>query len=148
SRQTTRVSANVSGLFGTAAVRLNDNLLRRTSLPEIRAVMGHELGHYVMNHIPKLLIALTLILLSGFYVAQWAMHGLLARFAASTGVSRIDDVANLPMLVAVFTLFFTLLTPIQNTLIRTNEIEADRFSLNLAREPHGFAEAQLHLIEY
>ncbi|MFV8111993.1 M48 family metalloprotease, partial [Enterobacter cloacae complex sp.6700816] len=51
SRQTTRVSANVSGLFGTAAVRLNDNLLRRTSLPEIRAVMGHELGHYVMNHI-------------------------------------------------------------------------------------------------
>ncbi|MDP0919935.1 M48 family metalloprotease, partial [Klebsiella pneumoniae] len=77
----TRVSANVSGLFGTAAVRLNDNLLRRTSLPEIRAVMGHELGHYVMNHIPTLLIALTLILLSGFYVAQGAMQGLLARCA-------------------------------------------------------------------
>lgn len=148
SRQTTRVSANVSGLLGTAAVSLNDNLLRRTSLPEIRAVMGHELGHYVMNHIPKLLISLTLILLTAFYVAQWAMRGLLARFAASTGVNRIDDIANLPMLVAVFSLFFTLLTPIQNTLIRTEEIEADRFGLNLSREPHGFAEAQLHLIEY
>ena len=45
SRQTTRVSANVSGILGSASVRLNDNLLRRSSLPEIRAVMGHELGH-------------------------------------------------------------------------------------------------------
>ena len=53
SRQTTRVSANVSGIFGSASVRLNDNLLRRTSLPEIRAVMAHELGHYVLNHIYK-----------------------------------------------------------------------------------------------
>ena len=61
SRQTTRISANVSGLFGTAAVRLNDNLLRRTSEPEVRAVMGHELGHYVMNHIPKTLLMLTLV---------------------------------------------------------------------------------------
>ena len=44
SRQTTRVSANVSGIFGSASVRLNDNLLRRSSLAEIRAVMGHELS--------------------------------------------------------------------------------------------------------
>ena len=67
SKQTTRVSASVSGLFGTAAVRLNDNLLRRASQAEIRAVMGHELGHYVMNHALKLMTAMTLVLLVGFY---------------------------------------------------------------------------------
>ena len=66
SRQTTRVSANVSGIFGTAAVRLNDNLLRRSTLPEIRAVMGHELGHYVLNHIYKWIAEMTLLLLAGF----------------------------------------------------------------------------------
>lgn len=148
SRQTTRISANVSGLFGTAAVNLNDNLMRRTSEPEIRAVMAHELGHYVLNHIPKTLITLSLVLLVAFIVAQWAMGRLLARFAPATGVSRIDDVAGLPLLAAVFSVFFTLATPIQNTLIRTEETEADRFGLNLSREPHGFAEAQLRLVEY
>lgn len=148
SRQTTRISANVSGLFGTAAVRLNDNLLRRTSEPEVRAVMGHELGHYVMNHIPKMLIMLSLVLLIGFFVAQAVLSRLLARFAPATGVQRVDDVASLPMLMAVFSLFFTLVTPVMNTITRVQETEADRFGLALSREPHGFAEAQLRLVEY
>ena len=47
SKQTKRVSANVSGLFGTTRISLNDNLLNGTSPPEIRAVMAHEMGHYV-----------------------------------------------------------------------------------------------------
>ena len=148
SRQTTRVSANVSGIFGSAAVRLNDNLLRRTSLPEIRAVMGHELGHYVMNHIYKGIGAFALLLLAGFAFAQWAMGRLLGRYGARLGLQGVGDVASLPLLVAVFSVFMFLATPITNTLIRTQEIEADRFGLNLAREPHGEAEVDLKLTEY
>lgn len=148
SRQTTRISANVAGLFGSAAVRLNDNLLRRTSEPEIRAVMGHELGHYVMNHIAKTMAMLTLVLFVGFATVQWLLGRLLARFAGVTGVSRIDDVAGLPMLAAVFSVFFALATPVNNSITRVQETEADQFGLNLSREPHGFAEAQLRLVEY
>ncbi|MGM9481054.1 M48 family metallopeptidase [Roseateles sp. NT4] len=148
SRQTTRVSANVSGMLGSAAVRLNDNLLRRTSEPEIRAVMGHELGHYVMNHMVKNIALITPLIFVGFAVVAWAMQRLHMRFAAATGVSRIDDVAGLPMLVAVFSIFFTLATPLIHTITRVQEAEADKFSLNLTREPHGFAEAQLKLVEY
>lgn len=148
SRQTTRISANVSGMLGTAAVRLNDNLLRRTSEPEIRAVMGHELGHYVMNHMAKNIAMLTPLVFVGFAFVAWAMKRLHTRFAATTGVSRIDDVAGLPMLVAVFAVFFTLATPINHSITRIQEAEADKFALNLTREPHGFAEAQLKLVEY
>ena len=53
SRQSTRMSANVSGFANTMRITLNDNLLRRGSPEEIQAVMGHEMGHYVMNHIYK-----------------------------------------------------------------------------------------------
>jgi Zn-dependent protease with chaperone function len=51
SKQTKRISANVSGFMGTERVSLNDNLLERATLPEIESVMGHELGHYVLNHV-------------------------------------------------------------------------------------------------
>lgn len=148
SRQTTRVSANVAGLLGTASVRLNDNLLRRSSLPEIRAVMGHELGHYVMNHVYKLVAEFALLLLAGFLFAQWAMDRLLARWGARLGLQGVGDVASLPLLAAVFSAFLFLATPVSNTIIRTQEIEADRFGLNLAREPLGEAEVDLKLTEY
>ena len=51
SKQTTRMSANVSGLGQTMRITLNDNLLRRGSPEEIQSVMGHEMGHYVLGHI-------------------------------------------------------------------------------------------------
>jgi STE24 endopeptidase len=147
SRQTTRVSANVSGILGTAAVRLNDNLLR-TSLPEIRAVMGHELGHFVMNHIYKGLCEMTLVILAGFIFAKWAMDAMLRRHGAAWGLQGVGDVASFPLFIAVFSAFMFAATPVINTLVRTQEIEADRFGLNLAREPHGEAEVDLKLTEY
>ncbi len=148
SRQTTRVSANVTGIFGSAAVRLNDNLLRRSSLPEIRAVMAHELGHYVMNHVYKMIGEFALLLLAAFLFTQWFMERLLNRHGVHFGLQGITDVANLPMFAAAFAIFFFIATPITNTVIRVHEIEADRFGLNLAREPHGVAEAHLKLAEY
>jgi STE24 endopeptidase len=148
SRQTTRVSANVAGILGSASVRLNDNLLRRSSLAEIRGVMAHELGHYVMNHAYKFIAAMTLLLLAGFLFAQWSMHRLHERYGARFGLYGVSDAASFPLLVAVFSVFLFLATPVTNTLIRTQEIEADRFGLNLAREPHGAAEVDLKLIEY
>jgi STE24 endopeptidase len=147
SRQTTRVSANVSGIFGTAAVRLNDNLLR-TSLPEIRAVMGHELGHYVMNHIYKALTELAILIFVGFVFSKWILDAMLRRSGANWGLGGVADVASFPLLIAVFSIFMFATTPIVNTMVRTQEIEADRFGLNLSREPHGMAEADLKLTEY
>lgn len=148
SRQTTRISANVSGAFGAAQVRLNDNLLRRSSLPEIRAVMGHELGHYVMNHEEKALAFLALLFLVGFAFTQWGTGAALRRWGARWRLEGPGDVAVLPLLAAVFTVFVFLATPLFNTIIRVQEIEADRFGLNLAREPLGEAEVDLKLTEY
>ena len=148
SRQTTRVSANVSGLFGTAAIRLNDNLLRRTSQAEVRAVMAHEIGHYAMNHITKTLVMFSLVIVVGFGFAQWAMRALLARHGSRLGLRGVADVATLPLLAAVFSTFLLLATPVLNGITRSQETEADLWGLNLAREPHGEAEVLLKLAEY
>ncbi|WP_374567536.1 M48 family metallopeptidase [Ideonella sp.] len=152
SRQTTRVSANVSGLGGTAAVRLNDNLLRRASESEIRAVMGHEIGHYAMHHVTKSLVMFGVVFLAGFAFAAWAMRRLLARFGARwrlpSGPDGVADVGSLPLLAAVIGVFMFVATPITHTITRTMEAEADMWSLNLAREPLGLSEAMLKLAEY
>jgi STE24 endopeptidase len=76
------------------------------------------------------------------------MDRLLVRFGARFGLGGVGDVASLPMLSSVFAVFLFVATPVTSTLIRTQEIEADRFGLNLAREPHGAAEVFLKLTEY
>ena len=73
---------------------------------------------------------------------------MLRRYGAAWGLEGVADVAGFPLFLAVFTAFTFVATPISNTLVRTQEIEADRFGLNLAREPHGEAEADLKLVEY
>lgn len=152
SRQTTRVSANVSGLGGMAAVRLNDNLLRRSTESEVRAVMGHEIGHYAMHHATKSLVMLGVLFLAGFSFAAWVMRRLLARFGARwrlpSGPEGVADVGSLPLLAAAIGLFMFVATPVTNTITRTMEEEADMWSLNLAREPLGLSEAMLKLAEY
>ena len=69
SRQTKRVSANVSGLAGTTRIALNDNLLNQCTLPEIREVMAHEMGHYVLNHGVKGTTFLGIFIFIGFSLA-------------------------------------------------------------------------------
>lgn len=148
SRQTNRISANVSGFAGTMRVRLNDNLLERTSPPEIEAVMGHELGHYVLNHVYELIIYFALVLAGGFAFVHWGFGRALARWGARWGVRGIGDVAGLPLLAALLSVYFFVMTPIVNTIIRVNEAEADIFGLNASRQPEGFAEVALKLAEY
>jgi STE24 endopeptidase len=148
SRQTTRVSANVSGLFGSAAVRMNDNLMRRSSEPEILAVVGHEIGHFAMNHVSKTLLQFGLLIVIGFAFVAWAIRALLQRHGARWGVRDAADPGSLPLLVALFSIYLVLATPLLNTITRTQEVEADLYGLNLAREPHGEAEVLLKLVEY
>lgn len=148
SRQTTRVSANVSGLFGTAAVRLNDNLLRKTSDASIRAVVGHEIGHFALNHVVKTLIQFGIVFVAAFALVAWAAERLLRRYGVRWQVASVQDVGSLPLLVALMAVVMFLMTPVTNTIVRTMETEADYFGLNLAREPDGMAEALLTLVEY
>ena len=148
SKQTKRVSANVSGLLGTERITLNDNLLTRSSLPEIEAVMGHEMGHYVLNHVYKFIWEFGIVIVVGFALLGRSFEWLRARYQARFGVREIGDVAGLPLVTLVFSAYFFLLTPVLNTIIRTGEQEADMFGLNAARQPDGFARAALMLSEY
>lgn len=148
SRQTNRISANVAGFLGTTRVALNDNLLDRTSEPEIKAVMGHEMGHYVLNHAFRLVVYMSLVLVLGFWVVHRIFDVLLARWGARLGLRDRADPAALPLALAILSLFFFIATPVINTIVRQAEAEADMFGIDAAREPHGFAMAAMRLSTY
>jgi STE24 endopeptidase len=148
SRQTKRVSANVSGFLGTTRIALNDNLIKQCTLPEIREVMAHEMGHYVLNHNVKLVTYFSIFFLLGFAALRAFFQGAVGRWGESWGVRGIADLAGLPLLSLIFSTVFFLLTPVINTAIRVTEREADAFSMNTAREPDGMAKVALKLGEY
>jgi STE24 endopeptidase len=148
SRQTTRISANVEGALGTTRIALNDNLLDRTSLPEIRAVMAHEMGHYVLNHGWRLTVYFGVLAFIALLVLDRAFDRALQRWGLRLGVSDRSDVAGLPLAVALLSVLGLLATPIINSITRSAESEADIFGLNAAREPQAFASVAIRLASY
>jgi STE24 endopeptidase len=148
SRQTTRVSANVSGFLGTTRIALNDNLLKQCTLPEIRMVMAHEMGHYVLNHGAKLLTYFGIVILVGFALTRTLFDAAVRRWGNKWGVRGIADPAGLPLLVLILSTFIFVLTPFLNTIVRVTEREADAFGINTAREPDGMAKVALKLGAY
>jgi STE24 endopeptidase len=148
SRQTKRVSANVSGFAHTLRISLNDNLLNRSSLAEIEAVMGHEIGHYVLNHVYKGLLFFGVVIVAGFAFLKWSFQAVAARKGALWGIRDAADPAGLPLALILLSAYFFVLTPGLNSWIRMEEAEADLFGINASGQPDGEALVDLKLGEY
>jgi len=148
SRQTTRMSANVSGFGSTMRITLTDNLLRRGSPEEIQAVMGHEMGHYVLNHVYKALTFGLIVIIAAFAYVRWSLDWTLKRWGGKWQIRGLGDPAVLPLVMLLGAVFGLVITPIMNTYVRTQEYEADMYGLNTSRQPDGFAQGAIHLGEY
>lgn len=146
SRQTNSISANVSGFGPTTRISLADTLLERGSPEAVRAVMAHEIGHYVLRHNVSGLIFSAMFILFSFAFVHFTF-----RWAAKNerwGVRDIADPAGLPLVMVLLSVVGLITSPLQRSLVYFNEQQADMFGLNAAREPDGFAEASVLLSEY
>ena len=148
SRQSTRISAFVTGFLNTERIVLNDNLLKRCSVAEIESVMGHEMGHYVMHHAYKYLMFFGIVIVLGFALLRKSSEWALGRWGDKWRAHAAGDLAALPLLALLISSYFFVLTPINNTYSRVQEYEADIFGLNAARQPDAEAEVDLKLADY
>ena len=148
SRQSSRVSASVSGFLGTTRISLTDNLLKQGTPDEVLAVMGHEMGHYVMGHVIRDILMDGLVIILGFAFVNWGSVLMLEFFGGQWQVRRVDEIAGLPVLVALASVYLFLATPLINSISRTEEHQADLFGLDAVRKPDAYATVILKLTSY
>jgi STE24 endopeptidase len=145
SRQSNNFTANVSGVFGSARIAISDVALKEASLDEVKAVTGHEVGHYVEGHIWRLVGMFALLAMAGFFLAD----RLFPRFAKAFGSkATIQDPVGLPILLFIVGLFGILAEPAINAVVRQGERNADNYSLRTANLPDALAGALVKTAEY
>ncbi len=145
SRQSNNFTANVSGVGSSARIAISDVALDEAPLDEVLAVTGHEIGHYTSGHIWRMLAVLSLTAAAIFFLMD-RTYGWFARAFGSD--AELADPRGVPVFLFAFGLFFTLAQPVFNTLIRTGEIEADKYSLENVGLPDALSRALIKTAEY
>jgi STE24 endopeptidase len=148
SRQSNRYTANVSGLFGGARIAMSDVMFKKDAdIAEVRAVVGHEMGHYVLGHVWRNLIFFSALAFVCFFLID-RLFPTAVRLLSGQGVKGLSDPAGYPVLGALIVVLGVVGNPLAASFSRWAEVESDRFSLERAREPDGLARALVKTIEY
>lgn len=148
SKQSNRYTANVAGIGSTARVAMSDVMFKKDAdLAEVRGVVGHEMGHYVHGHIYWLGLAFGLMALVAFLIVD-RTFGLVLGWTGAKGVQGLADPAGLPVVWIILAAVTLVGTPIQSSVTRAIEADADQFSLTHFNEPDGLAKALVKTIEY
>ncbi len=145
SRQSNNFTANAGGVGSTARVAISDVALKSASLDEVRAVTGHEIGHYVLKHTWYGILFFSVAAI----VLFWLADRLFPRFARAFGSNAgIGDPRGLPVLMFMGAAFMLLISPLLNSFARTIETDADQYSLETENKPDGLASALVKTAEY
>jgi STE24 endopeptidase len=145
SRQSERFTANVAGIGPTARIAISDVALKQATLAEVRAVTGHEAGHYKLGHVWRSAVVLPLLALLFFFLLS-RLFAPAARLLGSD--AELGEPRGLPVFMAVGAVLGLLVTPITNSLTRIGESEADAYSLRTVNEPDALASALVKTAEY
>lgn len=142
---TKTVNAYVTGFLGSKRIVLWDTTLAKLDKPQVLLVMGHEMGHYVLGHVPQLIVLAALLVLFGLWVIHRTAGGLIARYRDRFGFSELADVASVPLMSLLFSLVTLVILPAVLAFGRHTEHEADRFGLEITRDNHACATAFVRL---
>ena len=145
SRQSNNFTANVSGIFGSARIAISDVALKEASLDEVKAVTGHEVGHYVEGHLWRTVGLFVLLSMLGFFLADRTFPFFAKMFGSKADVA---DPVGLPVLLFSVSLFMLLATPAINAVVRQGERDADNYSLRTVNLPDALSAALVKTAEY
>jgi STE24 endopeptidase len=145
SEDTKTVNAYVTGLGATKRIVLWDTIISKLDEDELLFVMGHEMGHYVLGHVWKTILFLSLLIIAGLYAIHRTAGWLINKFHQRFGFTELSDIASLPLIILLFSAYFLIIAPVALAFSRHNEHEADRFGLEITRNNRAAATAFVKL---
>lgn len=147
SRRTNKINAYVSGFGASQRIVLWDTALERLEKDEILFVMGHEMGHYVLQHIWKGLALLAVGAFAAFWLVAFLTDRFLDTFGARLGLKGVADLACIPLVIAMLSLVDFVGQPVTNAVSRGVEHEADVFALEITHDNDAGARSFLKLAQ-
>ncbi|MGA8144414.1 MAG: M48 family metallopeptidase [Candidatus Acidiferrales bacterium] len=134
SAKVTELNAYVTGIGATKRVVVWDNTIAKMTTPQIVFVAGHEMGHYVLNHVWKGVAFFGALLFVFFYVVSRSIGWVLERWGSGWGIRGLDDWASLPAFLLMLMILFFITSPIGSGFSRYLEHQADQYGLEVT---HG-----------
>ncbi|MGH9703055.1 MAG: M48 family metallopeptidase [Candidatus Acidiferrales bacterium] len=134
SEKTKALNAYVTGFGSSKRMVVYDTTIAAMTLPETVFVLGHETGHYVLNHLYKGIAFTAVVLFILFYLSYRGIGKLLARYGSGWGIRDLNDWASLPALVLLLSIVGFFVSPVANSFSRHTEHEADIYGLEVT---HG-----------
>jgi len=131
SRKLRALNAYVTGFGPSKRVVVWDTTLARMTTPQTLYVFGHEMGHYVLAHIPKTILFLSALLLAVLFLMHRLLRRILPPDEVRRGIHGIADWASLPVLLLVLAVAAELASPVGNTYSRAQEHAADVYGLEV-----------------
>jgi STE24 endopeptidase len=137
--KTTELNAYVTGIGASKRIVVWDNTIAKMNTPQIVYVAGHETGHYVLGHIWKGLIFAAVFLFVLFYLGFRTIGWFLQRWGKDWGIRGVDDLASLPALLLLLSVFSFIASPINSAVSRHFEHQADQYGLEVTHglTPHS-----------
>jgi STE24 endopeptidase len=139
--KTKKANAALTGLGRTRRILISDTMLSEYSDDEIEVVLAHELAHHVHGDMWRGLIFESVLIVAGAYVAA----AVLAWLSSVAGLRSIGDVAGLPLLLLSAGAVSIVMLPAAHALSRAYERKADRFALEMTKNPAAFMSAMKRL---
>jgi STE24 endopeptidase len=144
SKNTKKANAAFTGLGKSKRIILGDTLIEKFSEEEIEVVFAHEIGHYKKKHIYKLMTFSTIMTFAGLYITSVLYSNSLAYFKFNS----IYEIAALPLMALLLSLYGLITTPISNFLSRKYEWQADTFALDTSLNREAFISSMEKLAEH
>src|SRR5262245_58416029 len=145
SEDTKALNAYVNGFGATKRIVLWDTIIAKLDDDELLFVMGHEMGHYVLGHVWKSIIFLSLLIIAALYAIHRTAGWLIGKFHGRSGLTALRDIQSLPLTIMLFSVYFLIIAPVALAYSRHNEHEADRFGLEITRNNRAAATAFVKL---
>ena len=145
SRQSNNFTANAGGVGSTARVAISDVALKNANLDEVRAVTGHEIGHYVLKHTWYGILFYSLAAIVLFWIAERTYPWFARRFGSSASLA---EPRGIPVLIFMVSLFGLVTSPAFNSFARMIETQADDYSLRTENRPDALSTALVKTAEY